>query len=578
MNNLKKLRKFLKIYKLHGYLIPRNDEYFNEYVNPAKNRLKFISNFSGSVGLGITTLKKNYLFVDGRYTLQANKESGKNFQIENIQNLFKINLGGKKILGFDPALFNLFTISKLKKNKNLILKSIPENLIDKINKKKKKNNFRRAFFVERKWLSSDDAHLKRLKILKILKLRKNQIFLITSSENINWLLNIRGGDSNFTPILNCFAILNKKKEHIDVFCDLKKISKKLKKESIYARFHEEKNIYYFLKKNKEQILFDKNFTSVKLFEYIKKYSKKFKMIKDPIYFEKSKKTVHEIESAKMAHQKDGVAVTKFIIWIKNQKVKHLDEIKAQKKLENFRKKSNLGGEYNFYQGPSFATISAFEKNGAIIHYNALNHKKTRFKNNSSYLVDSGGQYKFGTTDITRTICFGNVNKKRKEIYTRILKGHIAVNNFDLKKNTMGSHVDKVARKYLKEIGLDYEHGTGHGVGHFLNVHENPPNISKYSKYKFYEGQIVSNEPGFYLKNNFGIRLENLMYVEKNNKKMQFKPLTLVPFDKDMIEKKYLTKHEINWINNYHNEVWTRLWYSMNEKEKKILSEKYCSPV
>jgi len=572
MNKLKKLRKFFKIYKLDGYLVPKNDEYFNEYVNPSKDRLKFISNFSGSAGFGIITIKKNYLFVDGRYTLQAHKESGKNFKIKNIQDLFKINLGGKKILGFDPALFNLYTIGKLKKNSNLTLQSISKNLIDKIHKKKTKNKFRRAYLVERRCLSSETARSKHLGILKILKLEKNQIFLTTCSENINWLLNVRGGDSNFSPILNCFAILNKNEKLVHVFCNLKKISKGLKKTFIrYVRFHEKENIYDFLKNNKKQVLFDKNFVSLKLFEYIKKYSKKFKAIKDPIYFEKSKKTKNEIKSAKMAHQHDGVAVTKFIIWIKNQKIKNLDEITAQNKLENLRKKSN------FYQGPSFSTISAFEKNGAIIHYNALNYKKTRFKNNSSYLVDSGGQYKSGTTDITRTICFGNVNKKRKEIYTRVLKGHIAVNKFNLKRNTLGSHVDNVARKYLKEIGLDYNHGTGHGVGHFLNVHENPPNISKSSKCNFFEGQIMSNEPGFYLKNNFGIRLENLMYVEKNNGKMQFKPLTLAPFDKDMIETKYLNKHEIRWINDYHHDVYDKLFYSMNKKER-ILLDKYCSSI
>ena len=578
MKKIKKLKKFLKIYELDGYLIPKNDEHFNEYIFPARDRLKFISNFSGSAGFGLVTMKKNYLFVDGRYTLQAYKESGKIFQIKNIQDLFKVNLGGKKILGFDPTLLNLHTILRLKKNKNLTFKSINENLVDKIHKKKKINNFKKAFFVENEWLSCDNAHFKCHRILKILKLKKNQIFLITSSENINWLLNIRGGDSNFTPILNCFAILNKNKKSVDVFCDLKKISKKLKKEfSHYAHFYEEKNIYNFLKKNKKEILFDKNFIPVKLFEYINKYSKKNKAVEDPIYLEKSKKTEHEIESAKLAHQKDGVAVTKFIIWIKNKKIENLDEILPQNKLQNFIKKNNFRGERNFYQGPSFATISAFEKNGAIIHYNALNNKKTRFKNNSSYLVDSGGQYKFGTTDITRTICFGRVNKKRKEIYTRVLKGHIAVNNFNLKKNTLGFHVDKAARKYLKEIGLDYEHGTGHGVGHFLNVHENPPNISKFSKCKFFNGQIMSNEPGFYLKNNFGIRLENLMYIKNNDGKMQFESLTLVPFDKDMIEKKYLNKKEISWINKYHQVVYNKLFYSMNKKER-ILLEKYCSPI
>ena len=572
MKKITKLRKFFKIYNIDAYIVPKNDEYFNEYVSPYKDRLKFISNFSGSMGFGILTMKENYLFIDGRYTLQASKESGKNFQIKNIHNLFKINLGGKKVLGFDPTLFNLYTINKLSKNKNFILKSIPINLIDNINKKKTKNKFRKAFLTENRYLMPDSSNYKKRRIFKILKLKKKQIFLTTSSENINWLLNIRGRDNNFSPILNCFAIFNKSKEIVHVFCNLNKISKKLKNSLVsFVNFHEEKNIYNFLKDNRNQVLFDKNFISIKLFNHIKKYSKKIKGIEDPIYFEKSKKTKNEISKAKITHVYDGVAVTKFIIWIKNQKIKNVNEILAQNKLENLRKKGHL------YLGPSFATISAFEKNGAIIHYNALNNKKTHFKNNSLYLVDSGGQYKSGTTDITRTICFGNLNKKRKEIYTRILKGHIAVNNFNLKKNTLGFHIDLVARKYLRQIGLDYEHGTGHGVGHFLNVHENPPNISKSSRCKFFEGQIMSNEPGFYLKDNFGIRLENLMYVEKKDKKMKFKSLTLVPFEKDMIEKKYLTKKEIEWINNYHLGVFNKLSYFMNKKEKKFL-DKYCSPI
>jgi len=572
MKKITKLRKFFKIYNIDAYIVPKNDEYFNEYVSPYKDRLKFISNFSGSMGFGILTMKENYLFIDGRYTLQASKESGKNFQIKNIHNLFKINLGGKKVLGFDPTLFNLYTINKLSKNKNFILKSIPINLIDNINKKKTKNKFRKAFLTENRYLMPDSSNYKKRRIFKILKLKKKQIFLTTSSENINWLLNIRGRDNNFSPILNCFAIFNKSKEIVHVFCNLNKISKKLKNSLVsFVNFHEEKNIYNFLKDNRNQVLFDKNFISIKLFNHIKKYSKKIKGIEDPIYFEKSKKTKNEINKAKITHVYDGVAVTKFIIWIKNQKIKNVNEILAQNKLENLRKKGHL------YLGPSFATISAFEKNGAIIHYNALNNKKTHFKNNSLYLVDSGGQYKSGTTDITRTICFGSLNKKRKEIYTRILKGHIAVNNFNLKKNTLGFHIDLVARKYLRQIGLDYEHGTGHGVGHFLNVHENPPNISKSSRCKFFEGQIMSNEPGFYLKDNFGIRLENLMYVEKKDKKMKFKSLTLVPFEKDMIEKKYLTKKEIEWINNYHLGVFNKLSYFMNKKEKKFL-DKYCSPI
>jgi len=233
---------------------------------------------------------------------------------------------------------------------------------------------------------------------------------------------------------------------------------------------------------------------------------------------------------------------------------------ASQKLFKLRKKCK---KFKFL---SFPTISGTGPNGAIIHYKATKETNRKLKKGDIYLVDSGGQYEFGTTDVTRTISLQNSNKRIKDIFTRVLKGHIAVANFKLKKNTSGSVIDDSARKYLKQIGLNYAHGTGHGVGYFLNVHEGPHAISKRNKINFQEGMIVSNEPGYYEKNKFGIRIENLIYVKKNNKKISFENLTMAPIDKDLILTENLNKNEKKWLNNYHRTVFKNLRKSMNKIE------------
>tara|TARA_A100001011_G_C14178431_1_gene785699 strand:- start:490 stop:1206 length:717 start_codon:yes stop_codon:yes gene_type:complete len=215
---------------------------------------------------------------------------------------------------------------------------------------------------------------------------------------------------------------------------------------------------------------------------------------------------------------------------------------------------------------SFPTISGSGPNGAIIHYKATKSSNRKLKKGDIYLVDSGGQYNFGTTDVTRTISLNNNNKKIREIFTRVLKGHIAVATYKLKKNTLGNQIDNAARKSLRSINLDYAHGTGHGVGYFLNVHEGPPAISKNNKINFKEGMIVSNEPGYYKNGKFGIRIENLIRVKKNKKEFIFENLTMVPIDKTLIDKKILKKDEINWVNNYHHSVLKNLKNLMNKAE------------
>ena len=271
---------------------------------------------------------------------------------------------------------------------------------------------------------------------------------------------------------------------------------------------------------------------------------------------------------KKSHLTDGVALTKFLFWLKkNFKKKKITEISAQKKLEYFRK---INPSYKF---PSFNTISGTGPNSAIIHYKASAKTNRKLKIGELYLVDSGGQYSFGTTDVTRTVSLENKSKYIKEIYTRVLKGHIAVSNFKIKKNSTGSQIDQNARKFLKKIKLDYPHGTGHGVGYFLNVHEGPQSLSKNNKVFLKEGMILSNEPGYYKEGSFGIRIENLIYI-KNNK---FEELTIAPIEKDLIDKKILNKNEIKWINSYHKKVKENLFEFMSINEKIDLT-KACSPI
>ena len=289
---------------------------------------------------------------------------------------------------------------------------------------------------------------------------------------------------------------------------------------------------------------------------------------DPIYFLKSIKNPIEIKNMRRSHIFDGVALTKFLFWLKkNYKKRKITEISAQTKLEKFRKMNKT------YKFPSFSTISGSGPNSAIIHYKASDKTNRTLKKGDLYLVDSGGQYFFGTTDVTRTISLNNNSNRIKEIYTRVLKGHIAVSRYKIKKSSNGSNVDREARKYLKKINLDYPHGTGHGVGCFLNVHEGPQSLSKNNKINLKAGMIISNEPGFYKEGHFGIRIENLIYIKKN----KFEELTMAPIEKDLINKKMLSKDEVCWLNEYHSKVKKNLYKFMSPVEKDNLT-KACSPI
>ena len=572
MEKINKLKNIFKSEKIDGYIIPKNDEFFGEYIPDYKDRLKYISNFTGSYGFALILDNKNYLFVDGRYTLQANKQCGKFFSIKTIPHeLPQKVLKNKKLqIGFDPKLFTKKSLKIFFGKTSCKYVPLNNNLIDKIWIRKKRISKKKFYILPK--ISIGESY--KSKINKIVnKLKKNQADcqFITASENNAWLFNIRGNDTKFTPIPHSYVLIDNKK-NINFFCDLNKISNSFRKIFSKVKFININNIETILSKiYKKKVIIDKNTCSIFYENFIFKNNEILNQ-QDPIYALKAIKTKKEINNIKNAHIYDGAALTKYLFWLKNNFLKKkITEISAEKRLLSFRKKNK---NFNFL---SFPTISGTGPNGAIIHYKATKKSNRKLKKGDIYLVDSGGQYNYGTTDVTRTISLDNSSKRIKNIFTRVLKGHIAVANFNLKKNTTGSMIDTNARKYLREINLDYAHGTGHGVAYFLNVHEGPHAISKSNTVNFQEGMIVSNEPGYYEKNNFGIRIENLIYVKKNKQKNYFDNLTMAPIDKTLIDIKMLNKVEKKWLNNYHKKVFDNLKKFMNKSEILEL-DKSCSAI
>ncbi len=560
LRRIKKLRARFKDLDIDGYVIPKNDEYFSEYSK--KNRLEFISNFSGSAGYAIILKNKNFLFVDGRYTIQAQKESKKYFEIVDYQKIINCNLFKNLTLGIDPKIFTSTQIKKFFTKKNKI-KIIKKNLIDEINGYQTKST--RKFFSLSKNIVGESYKKKLEKINKHLLKNKMDYMFISAPENIAWLLNIRGHDNPNSPIPNCRLFLDTKKE-LYLITEKTNAEKLINEKKIKPyQIIDPKNFEKFIdKKKRGKILIDSKTCSL-YFENI--FIKNFIILKneDPIYYLKSIKNKIEIKNMIDSHIIDGVALTKFIYWIKKKNKKRITEYDAQQKLEKFRKMSPN------YLYPSFNTIAGSGANGAIVHYRASKEKSKIINKNDIFLCDSGGQYKYGTTDVTRTICFSNPKKSIKNIFTKVLKGHIAVVCSDLNKKKTGNLIDFEARKFLKKINLDYNHGTGHGVGFFLNVHEGPQAISKNNRIKISEGMILSNEPGFYKKGKFGIRIENLVYVKKLKTKLYFENLTLAPIETDLIDINQLTKNEKKYLFQYNLLVYSKLSPFLKRDEKKWLA-------
>ena len=399
----------------------------------------------------------------------------------------------------------------------------------------------------------------------------SKFIIITSPDSICWLLNIRGYDLENSPLVMSRLIATKQKLY--VFMDLKKVPEKLiKNDKLICYISHSKFDSHLRKINKKDSIYLDSNVSYFYYNLLKNRKNKLTIGEDPCKIMKARKNSSEIKYSKNAHLKDGISLTKYFCWLERQEYNNkLNEFLVAKKLEDFRKENN-----DFFS-LSFPTISAVGGNGSIIHYKPNEKDCYRLKRGQLYLCDSGGQYYGGTTDVTRTICLGIKPKKEFiKMYTRVLIGHLNISMIKFPIGTKGFQIDSLARCSLWENGIDFNHGTGHGVGSFLNVHEGPQSISKtYNNVELQEGMIVSNEPGFYKNGEYGIRIENLVLVKKSRTKnfLEFETLTMFPYEKNLIDNEMLNTKQKQWINNYHEAIYKNIYPHLKNEERVWLRKK-----
>lgn len=561
------LRQKLRDLNLAGYIIPHTDEHQSEYTPSYAKRLDWLTGFKGSAGLATVSLDKAAIYVDGRYRLQVKDQVNlKKFEPLKLhddqpENWFLDHLKEGDIVGYDPWLHSKIWIAKAKEKlsaKKIILRAIDENLIDEIWSDRPTPSTRPAVVHEQKY-SGEKSSLKRKRIAAILINKGADALVLTSLDSIAWLFNIRGSDVEATPLVLSFAILYKDAK-AELFMDPAKMNEHVLKHVGRSVKHSPKED--FISRLKElgsrglNVMADPKKSHGAIFEILEHAKATIIEADDPIQLDKACKNHVELDGARAAHKRDAVAVAKFLCWIdKNAPSGKIDEIGAVKKFYELRKKIDL------FQDVSFATISGAGPNGAIVHYSVTEETSRPLENNMLYLVDSGGQYLDGTTDITRTVVIGKATEEQRDRFTRVLKGHIALAQARFPVGRSGAHIDTLARKALWDVGLDYDHGTGHGVGSYLGVHEGPQSISPLSyNVPLQPGMILSNEPGYYKAGEFGIRIENLVivrnseYEEEERPMLTFETITLAPIDTRLINAHMMSAAEITWLNIYHAKV------------------------
>jgi Xaa-Pro aminopeptidase len=561
---IKALRKLLVSLRLDGFIIPRSDEHMNEYVPAGSERLAWISGFSGSAGLAVVLRKKAAIFVDGRYTLQVRNEvdtaiftplqlpetSPSRWILENEPKPLAV--------GYDPRLHSIAAIERLEKKlskSKVSLVSIQDNPVDQIWEDRPSLPRKPAWQHPLKY-AGQGAKSKISAVHEILQQAGVKSAVLTLPDSLAWLFNIRGGDLPRTPVVLCFAIIHVGKK-CELFIDGRKIIGKTRQYlSKFAHIHrpgELESRLRTLKHGGGKVQLDPKTASCWFRNILESTGCELHYAPDPCIAPKAIKNRTEIAGARNAHHRDGIAVSRFLQWLEKQPAGSTDEIAAAEKLEKFRRTSDMLVDL------SFDTISGVGANGAIVHYKANRHSCRKLEAGSLYLVDSGGQYHDGTTDITRTIAIGEPTLEMCQRFTMVLKAHIAIATARFPEGTRGCDIDVLARNHLWRAGLDYNHGTGHGVGSFLSVHEGPQAISKYSTEELKPGMIISNEPGYYKEGEYGIRIENLLLVTPaskieggEHKMLGFETLSLVPIANRLVAREMLSPEETRWLDDYND--------------------------
>ena len=575
--NINLLLNKIKSLNLDAFFVPKADMFSGEEVPPEEERLKFISNFTGSAGCALISSKSNLksaIFSDGRYQLQMKNEvDSKYFDLFNggfieASNFLTKNSHILKKIGIDPWLITVDQHSYFKDiNDNLIF--LEKNLIDQIWLDKPNQKQSEKFELDIKY-AGEDRYSKIERLTKVIKDNKFDFYILFNPMGVCWLLNIRAMDLKHTPVLRSFCIISKLGE---VFVFTKnKIKKSFLSTSKNIYFNDFKELPSFLKKHSNcKILFDPRVLPLKIYDLINKNQIKYRKITCPVDKFKTIKNLNELRGFKNAHLKDGLALLKLLFWFeKNISSKQLNEISISEKLLEIRSSDQT------FICESFSTISAFGSSGAIIHYKASKLSNKTLNKDGLYLIDTGAHYLDGTTDVTRTLLVGKADEDMINNYTLVLKGHIAIASAIFPKNTKGRELDSLARVALWSEGKDYAHGTGHGVGFVLSVHEGPISISKSSQKIIEPGMIISNEPGYYKDNHYGIRIENLELVSEKRIKgsntdfLCFENLTRVPLETKLIDKSKLTNFEIDWVNNYHKKVYEDLSKLINKEDRDLI--------
>ncbi|KAI0273242.1 Creatinase/aminopeptidase [Russula aff. rugulosa BPL654] len=570
-DRLAALRKLMAEHNVGAYIVPSEDQHYSEYPAECDYRRAFISGFNGSAGTAIVTKDRAYLFTDGRYFLQAEKQLDKNWtlmkqglpDVPTWQEFTTKNVTPPTRAGIDPKLISASDA----KTFTTIDISYGENLVDLVWGSARPDRPKNAVFsLDIKYAGT--SHTDKLGIVRQeLEKQKARALVVTMLDEVAWLFNLRGSDIDFNPVFFAYAVVCA--DHTQLFVDPAQLS-----QDVRAQLGQEVQLHPYdefipylkqlgagLQEGQKVLIGDKASVAVAEalgYPYIT-------IVRSPIADLKSIKNANEIEGFRACHIRDGSALVRYFAWLEEQLNNgvELSESQGADQLEKFRR------ELPLFKGLSFTTISSTGPNGAIIHYSPDPNDCAIIRKDQIYLCDSGGQYLDGTTDVTRTLHFGTPTPDQRRTFTRVLQGHIAIDTAVFPNGTTGYIIDTWARRYLWRDGLDYRHGTGHGVGHFLNVHEGPQGIGTriaYNSTPLRPGMTVSNEPGYYADGEYGARIENVVIVCDvqtpnnfgNKGFLGFEHVTMAPYGRNLIDVSLLSVDEREWVDAYHKEVWEKV--------------------
>ena len=590
---LKALREQLKAERLDGFVVPLTDEHMSEYVGSYAQRLAWLTGFQGSAGSAVVLPEEAAIFTDGRYTLQVREQvDGRHWSYQSVPETSVADWlrshapdGGR--IGYDPWLHTKEWVKKAREalaDKGAELVAVRRNPIDAVWADKPEPSKARLI-VHPDELAGKSSAAKRQEMADWLKEQSADSAVLSALDSIAWTFNVRGADVDHTPVALAFAIVHDDGT-ADLFAAPEKVGDDVRQHlGNGVRVHDRAAFEPFLAGlGGKTVVADPERAVAAIFEALEQAGAKLVSKRDPAVLPKAVKNEVEIAGHRAAQARDGAALVRFLHWLSVEAPKGgVDELRASDKLLEFRRSC---GDL---RDTSFDTISGAGPNGAIVHYRASEATNRPLEPNSIYLVDSGGQYPDGTTDVTRTVAIGEPTAEMRDRFTRVLKGHIAVARAVFPEGTRGSQLDSFARRFLWAAGLDYAHGTGHGVGSFLAVHEGPQRISPVGSSQpggdepLKAGMILSNEPGYYKAGEYGIRVENLVLVVPveiegaEKKTLGFETLTFAPIDRALIDTAMLTAEERAWIDAYHAKV-LEIVRPRVEGEVRAWLETSCAPL